>query len=89
MDGLVARGVFRIFKRQDAEPNPNILPTRMVRGIKHMLNGVQQKKSRLVLGGHRDKQKRMIVHSVKYDKAKVISCHPAIATILGSDIWSS
>ncbi len=70
MDGLLARGVYRIVKRQNAETDPNILPTRMFLGFKHMLNGAQHKKSRLILGGHRETQKRMIFYSSNTIKQK-------------------
>lgn len=60
--GLFDRGTFRVVAIEDITPDANVLPGRFVLAVKTN-DGVIKHKARFVIGGHRDKMKRMIVHS--------------------------
>jgi hypothetical protein len=62
--GLFQRGTFKLVPKSELEGNnPNIVPSRFVLAIKRKDNGEEVYKARFVLGGHRDRDKRHIVHS--------------------------
>jgi len=60
---LINRGTFKIILREDIPKDANVLPGRFVLAIKSTEDGEVKYKARYVLGGHRDKLKRMMVHS--------------------------
>ena len=86
--GLIEKGTFRIVLKEEAGPDPNVVPSRYVLTIKHSGDEKPVHNARLVLGGHRDKVKLSIVHNTYNLKASSIRLVFALATILGFDIWS-
>ena len=87
LEGLIGRGTFKLVLREEIESDPNIVPSRFVLAIKHLEDGKEHLKARFVLGGHRDRDKRSIVHNANTLKPVSIRLMLALASILGSDIW--
>ena len=85
---LMERGTFRVVLEEELGQNPNIISSRFVLSIKHSDTGEVKYKARFVLGGHRDKEKNLIVHNTANIKQSSIRMIMALATILGFDIWS-
>ena len=86
LEGLIKRGTFKLVLREEIGPNPNIIPSRFVLTFKRKENGNEMWKARLVLGGHRDRDKRRIVHNANTLKQSSIDIMIAIASILGFDM---
>jgi hypothetical protein len=63
IDGLLNRGTFKLELRSELESNPNIVPSRFVLAIKHKESGAEVLKARFVLGVHKDRDKRHVVHN--------------------------
>jgi hypothetical protein len=67
--GLIERGTFKLVRRKNAGPHPNIVPGRFVLAIKTAdgsasgNSGSEILKARFVLGGHRDRDKFKLVHN--------------------------
>ena len=57
--------------------------------MKNSETGEIKYKARFVLGGHRDRDKHIIVHNTVNIKQSSIRTIMALATILGLDVWSS
>jgi transposase InsO family protein len=86
--GLIERGTFRLVLREDAGPNPNIIPSRFVLGIKHE-SGAERLKARFVLGGHRDRERKSLIHNSTTLKHQSVRLILALASVFGFDLWSS
>ena len=82
--GLLERGAFKICLREEAGPSPNIVPTRDVLAIEHaQRNQPPELKARFVIGGHRDRDKQMLLHDTRTVRAESIRLVLAMATIFG------
>ena len=86
--GFVERGTFKLVLEEEAGPNPNLMPSRYVLAIKHSSDGSTVYKARLVLVGHRDREKWSVIHNTYNLKQSSIRLILALATILGFDVWS-
>lgn len=75
--------------RSEIEDNPNIVPSRFVLAIKRKDTGEEVYKARFVLGGHKDRDKRSVVHSATTLKQSSIMLLLELATILGFKLWST
>jgi Reverse transcriptase (RNA-dependent DNA polymerase) len=85
MMNLIDRGTFRIAIQPD-EINgrtSNILPSRFVLAIKRRDNGEEIFKARLVIGGHRDREKQSRVHTANTMRSTSLRMIMAIAAIFG------
>ena len=83
MQGLLSRGAFHIIPRDQAGPNPNIVPARFVLAIKHTNgNTLPRYKARFVIGGHLDRAKNSLVHDTRTVRAESIRLLVTIATWL-------
>jgi hypothetical protein len=60
--GLIERGTFRLVLQEDIGPNLNFISSRFVLAIKHE-SGTEKLKARFVLGGHRDREKKSLIHN--------------------------
>lgn len=60
---LIDKGTFRTVLREEVGERPNIIPTRLVLGIKHGDHGSELLKARFVLSGHRDREKPFLVRN--------------------------
>jgi hypothetical protein len=85
MMNLIDRGTFRIVMRPERtdENNPNVLPSRFVLAIKRRDSGEEIMKARLVIGGHRDKEKQFRVHTASTMRSTSLRMIMAIASIFG------
>lgn len=79
---LLDRGTFKIFLRDDIPKDRNVLPGRFVLAVKPTEDGKEEYKARYVVGGHRDKLKRMMVHAPR----RLLL---ALAVLHGFDIWTA
>jgi len=86
IEGLIDRGTFPIVLQRDVEYEPNIIPSRFVLAIKKADDGTEAYKARFVLGGHRDKENRSLVHNATTLKQSSIRLLVALATTFGFDI---
>ena len=60
---LVERGTFMLVLEEEAGQNLNLIPSIYVLAINHSGDSSTVYKARLVLGGHRDKENRSVVHN--------------------------
>jgi Reverse transcriptase (RNA-dependent DNA polymerase) len=89
IEGLLNRGTFKLVLRSEIDGNPNTVPSRFVLTIKRQDNGEEVYKARFVLGGHRDRDKRSVVHNATNLRQSSIRILLALATILGFNMWST
>lgn len=61
--GLLQRGTFKIILREEIPPDGNVMPGRFFLAIKSTEDGEVKFKERYVIGGHREKQKNVMVHT--------------------------
>ena len=62
ISNLISRGAFTVVVESDLAHSPNVLPARFVLTIKHS-NGRTAHRAPFVIGGHRDRQKRLLVQT--------------------------
>ena len=87
--GLIEKGTFKIVLKHEAGDDPNIIPCRFVLAIKNVGTNEEILKARFVLDGHKDKEKRSIVHNATTLKQSSIRILLALAAIFKFDIWST
>jgi Reverse transcriptase (RNA-dependent DNA polymerase) len=86
--GLIERGIFRLVLQEDIGPNPNVIPSRFVRAVKHE-SGTEKFNARFVLGGYRDREKKSFIHNSTTLKHQSVRLILALASIFGFELWSS
>lgn len=86
---LLDRGTFKVILKEDIPPDGNVLPGRFVLAIKSTEDGEVKFKARYVIGGHRDRLKNMMVHSVQTLQPSSIRLLLALAAMHGFDVWTS
>lgn len=59
---LLNRGTFKFILKEDIPPNEIILPVRFFSSIKSTSDGKIKHKANFVIGGHRDKFKKFMLH---------------------------
>jgi transposase InsO family protein len=87
--GLIERGTFGIQLACDAPPRPNILPSRFVLTVKNVETDRPVFKARLVVGGHRDREKSTLVHDSQTVRASAVRMLLAMAACFDFEIWST
>ena len=87
--GLLERGAFKVILREEIPPDANVLPGRFVLAIKSADNGQAKWKARYVIGGHRDKLKRLMVHSAKTLQPASIRLLLGLAAVHKLKVWTS
>ena len=85
--GLMDRGTFTVVDRDTIPPDATILPCRFVLAIKtsEILKALH--KARLVIGGHLDKLKALLVHSAQTVQSPTIKLLLTLAEMLEFQIW--
>jgi hypothetical protein len=85
MMNLIERGTFKIVLKPDLtlEEAPNILPSRFFLAIKNRDTGDGVLKARLVIGGHRDREKSSRVHTANTMRSQSLRLIMALASIFG------
>lgn len=86
---LIDRGTFKTILREDITKDGNVLPGRFVLNIKSTEDGKEIYKAPYFVGGHRDKLKRMMVHSSQTLQASSIRLLLALAMAQGLDVWTA
>ena len=86
---LLDRGTFKVILKEDIPPDGNVLPGRFVLAIKSKEDGEINFKARYVIGGHRDKLKKMMVHLSQTLQPSSIRLLLGLAALHGFDVWTS
>ena len=86
---LLERGTFKVILKEDIPTDANVLPGGVVLAIKSAEDGEIKFKARYVIGGHRDKEKNMMVHTATTLQRQSIQLLLALANIHDFDIWTS
>lgn len=86
--GLIERGVFKLILKEEVPPKANILGTRMILAIKNKNTDQELFKARLVVQGHRDKDKHKLVHPTTTLRHSSIRMLTTIAAMFGFRLWS-
>lgn len=63
LNGLLERGAFKVVLRAEAGNNPNIVPSKFLLATKNKNDENTKYKARFIIGGHRDRGKRALVHN--------------------------
>ena len=87
--GLLDRGTFKVILKKDLPRDANVLPGRFVLTIKSTEDGQVKHKARYVIGGHRGKLKKFMVHDTATLQPQSVRLLLALASIFGFDVWTS
>jgi len=87
--GLFERNTFKVILREEVPTDANVLPGRFVLAIKSTEDGEVKYKARFVIGGHRDKQKHLMVHNSATLQPQSIRLLLALAHASDFDIWTA
>jgi hypothetical protein len=85
--GLIKRGTFKLVLRVEHE-NPNVIPARFFLAIKNTGTDKEALKARFVLGDHRDRGKRSLLHNETTLKQSSVRLLLALRAVLGFDLWT-
>jgi hypothetical protein len=88
IEGLLNRGTFRIVLRSDIPQHANKLSARYVLAIKDPNTDREVWKARLILGGHRDLEKHIMVRSSTTVQQRSLRLLFALAAAFGWKIWT-
>lgn len=86
--GLFERGTFKVILREEVPMDGNVLPGRFVLSIKTTEDGEVKYKARFVIGGHRDKQKHLMVHKSATLQLQSTRLLLALACANDFDVWT-
>jgi Reverse transcriptase (RNA-dependent DNA polymerase) len=84
---LIDKGAFRIVVQEEAGDKPNIAPSKFVLAINKQ-DGEEILKARFVLGRHRDRDKKKLVHSSAILKQSSVRLLSATAVTMGFEVVS-
>ena len=87
MQGLVQKGTFRLTILPEQE-RFNVVPSKFVLCLKHE-DGKTRHKARFVMGGHKDVEKKLQVHTAYTLSQTSLRVLLALASIMGFDVWTS
>jgi hypothetical protein len=85
MLGLIKRGTFKLVLRSEL-CDPNIVPSRFVLAVKNSGTDQEVLSARFVLGGHRDRDRRNLVHSATTLKQSSVRLLLALSAVQGFEI---
>jgi Reverse transcriptase (RNA-dependent DNA polymerase) len=85
---LIDVGTFELVVEEDAPKHPNIVPSRYVLSIKNK-DGVVSLKARFVLGGHRDNDRKSLVHATTTLKQQSVRILLALAALFGFEVTAA
>lgn len=88
LNGIIERGTFLIVLRSDTGEKLNTILSWFVLVVKQMGYGSELLKARFVVGGHRDRERDHAVHKATNLKQPSLWLILALASILGSDLYS-
>lgn len=86
---LLKRGTFKAVLSEEIPQDATVLNGRFVLAIKSTVDGKTICKARYVIGGHRDKFKRFIVHSLSTIQPHSVRLLLSLALIFDFEVWSS
>lgn len=86
---LLNRGTFKVLLKDEVPNDANILPERFVLALKSTMDGKIKHNARFVIGGHHDKLKHLMVHSIHTLQPQSIRRILGLAVTFGFDIWTS
>ncbi len=86
---LLARGTFEVIDKNNIPPYANVLPGKFVLTLKSSEAGSPQHKARYVIGGHRDRMKKLMVHTSQTLQPSSIRLLLAVAALFAFDVWTS
>ena len=86
---LLESGTFTVILKQDIPSNANILPGRFVLAIKTTEDGEVKFKARCVIGGHRDKDKSLMLRTATTLQPQSVRLLLALSNMHDIDIWTS
>ena len=89
VDNLMHRGVFEVVKRSDIPEGANCMKSKFVLTIKSPMNAPDEDKARYTIAGHRDKMKKLIVHTTVTLQPSSIRLLALISEILDLELWIS
>eukprot|EP00171_Calliarthron_tuberculosum_P023469 IDg23469t1 len=87
--GLLERGTFKLILHEEVPSDANVLPGRFVLAIKSTEDGKVKFKARYVIGGHRDKLKKLMVHNAVTLQPQSIRLLLTLAALHEFDVWTS
>ncbi len=88
IEGLVSRGSYKVVREEDIPENATILKSRKNNTIKTDENGIQKYKSRLIIQGHRDPQKSLVVTEALTILRSSIKLVLALSSMYDFHFWS-
>ena len=83
------RGVFEVVKRSDIPEGANCMKSKLVLTVKSPMNAPDEDKARYTIAGHRDKMKKLIVHTTVTLQPSSIRLLALISEILDLELWIS
>lgn len=86
---LMKQGTFKLILKEDIHPNANVLSARFLLSMKSTIHNKTKWKARDVAGGHREKLKKLQVHTSQSAKPPSVSLGSAVAAAYGFKMWSS
>lgn len=87
--GLIYRGTFQALMTEDIPSDANILQGRLVLSITSTEDGSKSFKKRLVVGGHREKMKKLMVRSSQKFQPVSIRLLLSLAATNRFYVWNS
>lgn len=63
VQNLMRRGTFKVIHIKDVPPDGSVLPGSLFLGIKTGIDGRAKEKALILIGGHRDRLKDLVLHS--------------------------
>ena len=86
---LMRRGTFKVILKEEIPPDGNVLPGRFVLAIKSTEDDRIKFKARFVIGGHRDKLKKLLVHSSQSIQPASVRLLLTLSAMHGFETWTS
>ncbi len=84
--GLLIQDAFEFIRRKDIAKNPNIVPSQFVHARKNVNTPQERQKARFVVGGHRDKDKLVLIHLSSNGKHLSIRIQLSVSACLQYDV---
>lgn len=88
IQNLIKRKTFKAILKEEIPADGNVLTGRFVLTIKSTVDGKIVFKARYVIGGHRDKFKHFIVHSLATIQPNSVRLLLTVSRIFGFDVWT-
>lgn len=86
--GLLGRGTMKVVKKQSLPEGANIVGGRFVHTLKHVGSPNEQPKSRYVAHGHKDRDKRFVVHNLSTLRQRSTKVVVSTSAVLGYRLFA-